>query len=144
MSYVISIHNRIISFEISCVNKRHSLKWGLGAQGLVLREWDPECRTLGLRNPEPQDPAPRTGDSEPKTQNSKTWNPGTSNFFIELQNKALKGKKSLTGKRDNAKYPFTHFYLIEIIGFFFARVKVCFLNFQKDSGYPWFLLKWFV
>ena len=28
-------------------------------------------------------------------------------YFTELQNKTLEGKKSLTSKRDNAKYDFT-------------------------------------
>ena len=32
--------------------------------------------------------------------------------FIERQNKTLKSKKSLTRKRDNAKYHFTYFPLI--------------------------------
>ena len=42
-----------------------------------------------------------TQDQGPKTQDSKTWDSGTLNFFIKLQNKTLKSKKSLTSKRDN-------------------------------------------
>ena len=56
----------------------------------------------------------------PRTQDSKTWDPGTLKFAIELQNKTLKGKKSLTSKRDNAKYTFTYFSPIKIIGFLFS------------------------
>ena len=73
--------------------------------------WDPGPKTwvLGLK----------TQDSGPRTQDSKIWDHETLNFFIELQNKTLKSKKSLTSKRDNAKYPFTYISLIIIIGFFF-------------------------
>ena len=40
--------------------------------------------------------------------------------FIGLQNKTLKNKKSLTSKRDNAKYSFVYFSVIKITGFFFS------------------------
>ena len=73
---------------------------------------DPEPGTQDSR-PATQDPGPRsrdlgsgTQDPRLRTQDSKIWDPGTLNFFIELQNKTLKSKKSLTSKRDNAKYPF--------------------------------------
>ena len=85
-----------------------------------------ELRTQDLV-PATQDPGPGTQDlghktrfSGPGTQDSKIWDPGTLDLFIELQNKTLKSKKSLTSKRDNAKYPFTYFYLIKIVGFFFS------------------------
>ena len=70
----------------------------------------------GTQDPGPrtQDPGPRTWDLglktqdlEPRTQDYKIWDPRTLNFFIELQNKTLKSKKSLTSKRDNVKYPFS-------------------------------------
>ena len=65
----------------------------------------------GIQDPAPgtQDPGPGSGtwDSRPKTQDPKLQNLGPQDFelFIELQNKTLKSKKSLTSKRDNAKYP---------------------------------------
>ena len=76
----------------------------------------------------------KTKGSGPRTQDSKMWDARTLNFFTKLQNKTLKSQKSLTAKRDNTKYSFTFFSLMKIIGFF-SQVKVCFLNFQKDSGY---------
>ena len=117
------------------------------------KTWHPGTKTEDPRpgiwdpRPETQGPCPRTWDlglktqdSRPRTQDFKIWDPRTLNSFIELQNKTLKSKKSLTSKCDNAKYPFTYFSLMTIG--FFSRVKVCFLNFLKDSGYPWFLFKY--
>ena len=63
---------------------------------------------------------PGTQDPRLRTQDSRLQNlgPGDLNFFIELQNKTLKSKKSLKGKRENTKYPFTYFSLTKIVGFF--------------------------
>ena len=83
---------------------------GPGTQDPGPRTQDPGLRTwdLGLK----------TQDLEPRTQDYKIWDPRTLNFFIELQNKTLKSKKSLKGKRENTKYPFTYFSLTKIVGFF--------------------------
>ena len=72
--------------------------------------------------PGTKDPRPRTWDLRPKTQDPGLQNLGPRDFelFYELQNKTLKSKKSFTSKRDNAKYPFTYFSIIKIIGFFFS------------------------
>ena len=70
--------------------------------------------------PRTQVPGPGTQDSSLRTKNFKIWYPRTLNYFIELQNKRLKSKKSLKSKRDNTKYPFTYFSLMKIIGFFFS------------------------
>ena len=78
----------------------------------------------------------RTWDPAPKTQDPKTWDPGTLNLFIELQNKSFKSTKSLTSKRDNTKYSFTYFSIIQIIGFFFSSKSL----FLKFSGRFWVLL----
>ena len=77
-------------------------------QDLGPRTWDPARRI--------QDPRPgtwnlglKTKGSGPRIQDSKIWDLGTLNFFIEPQNKTFRSKKSLTSKRDNTKYPFTIF-----------------------------------
>ena len=51
----------------------------------------PRTRETGPRTrpPRTQNPRPRIQDPGTKTQDPKTWEPGTSNFFIELQNKTL-------------------------------------------------------
>ena len=67
----------------------------------------------------------RTREPGTETRDPKTWDPVTLNFFIELQNKTLKSNKSLPSKLDKAKYHFTYFSLIKIIGFF-PDVKACF------------------
>ena len=59
--------------------------------------------------------------------------------FIELQNITLKSKKLFTSKRDNAKYPFTNFPLIRIIGFF-SQIK----DFHSRSLYSVRFLKDFL
>ena len=100
-----------------------------------MRTKDRDRRT---RNPRSQEPDPRdqrpgtrytghgTENQGPKTQDwglwdSETGDSGTLNVFIELQNKMLKSKKSLTSKRDNAKDPFTKLFFT-----YFSRVKVYF------------------
>ena len=95
--------------------------------------WDPKTqdpRALKLQEPSFWDPGPqdsgshdtRTGTWEPEPEiqdlRTKTWDPGTLNFLIELQNKTLKSNKTLTSNCDEAKYPFTYFSLIKNIGFF--------------------------
>ena len=51
-------------------------------------------------------------------------------IFIGLQNKTSKNRKSLTSKRDNAKYSFVYFSVIKITGFF-SRVKAFLLKFSE-------------
>ena len=122
-------------------NSWHSLKWG------------PRTRDRRTRNPRSQEPDPRdqrpgtrytghgTENQGPKTQDwglwdSETGDSGALNVFIELQNKMLKSKKSLTSKRDKAKDPFTKLFFT-----YFSRVKVYFWNFQEDYGYRCILFK---
>ena len=117
-----------------CRQRWHSLKQGLGprtrdpgsetqdpehgTQDPGPRTQDPGPRTRNLvpgnqdAGPRTQDPGPKTWvlglkaqDSGLRTHDSKIWDPGTLNFFIELQlqNKTLRNKKSLTSKRNNTK-----------------------------------------
>ena len=77
-----------------------------------------------------QDPRTRN----PRPQNSRLQDSGLQNlgpwdfelFYWNLK-KTLKSKKSLTGKHDKAKHPFTYFNFN-----CFSRVKVCFWDFEQD------------
>ena len=95
-------------------NVRHSLKWGSRTQ-------DPEPKKSEPKDPGPKTQRPRARtlnrglrNPGPRTQDPNTWDLGTLNFFIELQNKTLKSKKSLTSKRDKAKHPLTYFLTFTI------------------------------
>ena len=56
-------------------------------------------------------------------EDSKIMDPGTKNFFIELQNKTSKSKKSLTSKHDKIKYPFTYFFPLKDYWTFFLESR---------------------
>ena len=76
-----------------------------GWSKMSTQDLGPRTRHLGPRthNLGPKTPGPGTRDP-------KTWDPRILNFFIELQSKLFKSKKSLASKRDNAKHAFTYFY----------------------------------
>ena len=122
-----------LSFAISCnhVISRYSLKWG------------PRTRDSGLETPGPRThnrgPTRDPGTQDPGlgTQDSKTWEP--KNFKINH----WKVKNHLQVNVITPSTPLHIFSSLRLLDFF-SGVKVCFLHFQKDSGYPWFLFKWFI
>ena len=120
-----------LSFAISCnhVISRYSLKWG------------PRTRDSGLETPGPRThnrgPTWDPGNPGLGTQDSKTWDP--KNFKINQ----WKVRNHLQVNVITLTTPLHIFSSLRLLDFF-SGVTVCFLHFQKDSGYPWFLFKWFI
>ena len=97
------------------------------------QELGPRIPGTGAQDPWPQDLVLRTRDS--RLQNLGPW---------QLQNNSLKSKNSLTSKRDNTKYYFTYFFAHKDYWIFFLELRKDSERVQKDFGYLWFFVKWFI
>ena len=109
-------------------------------------------RALGHKTQDPRpgnhDARTDTQDTGPRTREPRTKDPGPRNpkfgtlglwtFLLSFKIKHWNVRNHLQVNlimQSTLSHIFTSTY--------FSRVRVCFWNFQEDSGYCWFLFKWF-
>ena len=107
----------------------------------------PGQRTQDPR-PGTHDPRTDTQDTGPRTRVTRTKGPGprtpkfgTLGLLTFLLSFKIKHWKVRNHLQVNVIMQSTLSHIFAST--YFSRVKVCFWNFQEDSGYCWFLFKWF-
>ena len=112
----------------------------LDQRALGHRTQDPRPGTHDPRT-DTQDTGPRTREPRTKDLGPRTPKFGTLGLWTFLLSFKIKHWKVRNRLQVNVMMQSTLSHIFTST--YFSRVKVCFWNFQEDSGYCWFLFKWF-